>query len=500
MAKAAVLTVGISLTGTALGLGRDLLLARYFGAGGGSDAFLVAWTVPETAYVLVVEGALTLLMIPLFSAALARGDDARAVVATTLPRITFALVVLCAAVLAGAPLLVHALAPGLADPGLAVTCTRYTALTVLTFGVAGYLSAALRAHQVFGPPAALTLVYNVGIVGCMILLHARFGVVSAAGGVALGGLLMVLVQVPAYLRRVGLPHGWHLGGSALTAGAVVPVVAYTLTRQAQVFVERFVASDLSAGTISHLNYAQKIDQIPMLVALLVCAVTFPTLARDVAAGDVAKARHRVEADLRTVTALILVSVAFLIAYAPQVVAVLLQHGEFTAADTAATATVMRVYALGVLGHSFVGVLARPYYADGQRTWFPVAVMAAGLGLTAVLATLGTPLFGAPAIAAANGIGITVAAVLLLTGLRRRVLPISVRAIAGAVGRLALVGAAACGAGLFAARVMTGLTPLPQAIAGGIVVLAVFAGLARLAGFPEIAAVTTAVSRRLRHDD
>ncbi|WP_153040177.1 lipid II flippase MurJ [Actinoplanes sp. TFC3] len=498
LTRAATLTVGVSLTGTLLGLGRDLLLAQLFGADGGTDAFLVAWTVPETAFVLVLEGAMALIMIPAFSRALAQRSDVREVVAATLPRIAALLVALSAAVAAGAPLLVRAVAPGLADYHLAVTCTRLTAITVLTFGLAGYLSAALRAHHVFGAPAALTLVYNAGIVALMVMLHGRFGVVSAALGVAVGSLFMVLVQVPGFLRRVGLPRRWRSGGPVLTIGVVVPVVVYTLTRQAQVFVERFVGSELPAGTISYLNYAQKIGQIPMLIALLVCAVTFPTLARNVAAGEVEKARLRVETDLRTVTALILVSAAFLISYAHPIVAALLQHGAFTGADTAATATILRVYAAGVLGHALVGVLARPFYTGGQRTWFPVGAMAAGLGVTAVLAWLGTPLAGAPAIAAANGAGISVTALMLLFGLRRRVLAISVTAIAGAAGRLAVVAALACAAGLLVAPLLTGIAALLQAATGGLVVLTTFLVLARLAGFPEVTAVAPALSRRIRH--
>ena len=70
--RAAVVTVVITLSGSLLGLVRDLLLARFFGANGGTDAFLVAWTVPETAFPLVVEGAMSLLMIPLFSRALSQ--------------------------------------------------------------------------------------------------------------------------------------------------------------------------------------------------------------------------------------------------------------------------------------------------------------------------------------------------------------------------------------------------------------------------------------------
>ncbi|GAB3845200.1 MATE family efflux transporter [Dactylosporangium cerinum] len=197
-----------------------MLLARFFGAGGATDAFLVAWTVPETAFCLVVEGAMSLVMVPLFSRTLAQQGSVRDLVAATLPRVTVALLIASAAVLLGAPLLVRAVAPGLADPALAVTCTRLTAITVLGFGIAGYLSAALRAHHVFAAPAAIHLAYNAGIIGLMWTLHGRIGVVSAAAGVALGGVLMVLVQLPSFVRHVGLPHPLRVGLPHRAAGCV----------------------------------------------------------------------------------------------------------------------------------------------------------------------------------------------------------------------------------------------------------------------------------------
>ncbi|MEV4703386.1 lipid II flippase MurJ [Actinoplanes sp. NPDC049316] len=482
LVRAALLTIVVTMAGSVLGLVRDLLLARFFGADGGTDAFLVAWTVPETAFVLVVEGAMSLLMIPVFSRALARHRAAREVVAATLPRILVVLVVLSGATAAGAPVLVRVVAPGLADPALAVTCTRLTAVTVLTFGIAGYLSAALRASNVFGAPAAIHLAYNVGIVGLMWTLHGRLGVVSAAAGVALGSLFMVLVQVPSFLRHVGLPRRWRGSAPAVTLGVVAPIVVYTLTRQAQVFVERYLGSSLAPGTISYLNYAQKVAQIPMLIALLVCTVTFPTLARNVAAGEIQQARRRVETDLRTVAALILVATAYLVAFAPQIVAVLLEHGRFTAGDTAATAAVMRVYALGVLGHAMVGVLSRPFFTGARRTWYPAVAMGAGLAVTAGLAVVAVPWLGAYAIAAANGIGITTTAVLLLLGLRRHIVAVSVT---GATARLAAAAAGAGAAGWLAGRAMTTWAALPTAVTGGLLVLGAFVLLGRLAGIEEL---------------
>jgi putative peptidoglycan lipid II flippase len=491
--RAAVVTVVVTLSGSLLGLVRDLLLARFFGADGGTDAFLVAWTVPETAFTLVVEGAMSFLMIPLFSRSL---EQSRQIVASTLPRVAVVLVVLSGMVALGAPILVHVFAPGLADPDLAITCTRLTSITVLTFGLAGYLSAALRANHVFGAPATIHLAYNIGILTLMWTLHGRLGVVSAAAGVALGSVFMVLTQLPSFLRHVGWPRQWtKLSGATVTLGAFAPLAVYTLSRQAQVFVERFLGSSLPPGTISHLNYAQKVAQMPMLVALLVCTVTFPTLARNVAAGEAEAARRRLEGDLRTVTALILLAAAYLIAFAPQLVAVLLQHGEFTAADTAATAAVMRVYALGLAGHALVGVLSRAYFTGAKASWYPAAAMGIGLAVTAVLAVVAVPSLHAYAIAAANGAGITTTAVLLLAGLRTRIVAVSLPAVGAAATRLAFAATGAGGIGWLVGRWLpAGWPTFAEAAAGGVVVLAVFTVLARLAGVDEITALTARLKR------
>ncbi|MDX6364597.1 MAG: putative peptidoglycan lipid flippase, partial [Streptomyces sp.] len=208
LAKAALVTVGLSIAGALLGLGRDQALARLFGAGSDTDAFLVAWTVPEFAATLLIEDGLAFVLVPMFSRAVARrargaaGDPVRAMVTTTLPRLSLAFAAVSALMIAGAPYLVKALAPGLPDPGLAVDCTRLTATCVLSFGLAGYCSAALRAHRRFVAPAAIYVAYNTGIIAAMFVLGGRWGVRSAAVGVAVGGALMVAAQLPALWRQL----------------------------------------------------------------------------------------------------------------------------------------------------------------------------------------------------------------------------------------------------------------------------------------------------------
>ena len=137
VARATAVTAALTLLGSLLGLARDLLLARFYGASADTDAFLVAWTVPETASPLLIEGAMALVMIPVFVRAVAAGPGLAAVVRATLPRLVGGLALAAAAVVLAAPWLVRVLAPGITQPDLAVTCTRVAAVTVVAFGVAG---------------------------------------------------------------------------------------------------------------------------------------------------------------------------------------------------------------------------------------------------------------------------------------------------------------------------------------------------------------------------
>ncbi|MGW7348913.1 murein biosynthesis integral membrane protein MurJ, partial [Streptomyces sp. NPDC054854] len=496
LAKAAAVTAGLTAAGAVLGLVRDQTIAHLFGAGHDSDAFLIAWTVPEMASTLLIEDAMALLMVPAFSHALARRaagragltrlearaqDPVRLLVAATLPRLLVLLAAVASVLVVAAPLVVGALAPGLPDPGLAVECTRLTALTVVSFGIAGYFSAALRAHRSFLPPAAIYVSYNVGIIATMVALHALWGVRAAAAGVAVGGLLMVLVQLPAFIRNVGF--GPRRAKSAprsqrdrdrptlIAFGVIAPVIFFAVFRQSQVLVERFLAASLPSGAISHLNYAQKVAQMPMVLSLMICTVTFPVVAQAMAGGERDKARRRVERDLALASLAVLMGTALVIGYAPQIIQVLFERGAFTHRDTLATASVMRVYGLGLLGHCLVGALSRPFFSTARPIWFPALAMGAGLLVNVVAGAFAVGWWGTYGIAAANAAGISTTAVLLLTGLGSRIIAIQVRRVAISIGRLAVAAIAACGTGWLAGPMIP--DPMLSAALGCLLVPAMF---------------------------
>ncbi|OEV29041.1 virulence factor MviN [Streptomyces nanshensis] len=590
LARAAVITAALTAAGSVFGLLRDQAIAGLFGADAGTDAFLIAWTVPELASTLLIEDAMALILVPAFSLALSRRAAARpdtgdggvlldadaepgrlhprdpvwGLVQRTLPRLLLALTATAALMLFAAPLMVQMLAPGLRDTRTAVDCMRLTSLTVVTFGLAGYFSAALRAHRRFVAPASIYVAYNTGIIAVMYAGHTVWGVRAAALGVAVGGGLMVLVQLPSFVRQLAwrqqhrsaraarraesaakaaakaaakrstraaaqsppkvpagpdgtgaTPHATatadvpapaetraqertpYSGRIALLGlGMLAPVVTYAVSRQSQVLVERYLAAPLPAGAISHLNYAQKVAQMPMVLSLMVCTVTFPVVARALADGDKQRARLRVERDLALVGIVVLLGAAYVTACAPQLIQLLFQRGAFDARDTAATASVMRVYSCGLIGHSLVGALARPFFADARPTWYPAGAMAVGLLITVAAGAVAVHPWGVHGIAAANAAGILTAALLLLYGLGARVVAIDVGRVAAGLVRLLLAAVAATAAGWGVARALA--DPLAGAAAGGVTVLVVFASVALLVRAPELPQLFATVKRRFSH--
>ncbi|MFC4496606.1 lipid II flippase MurJ [Streptomyces ovatisporus] len=569
LARAAAITAAFTAAGAFFGLLRDQAIANLFGADADTDAFLIAWTVPELASTLLIEDAMALVLVPAFSLALSQRaasgrtedgdppggpDPVWAVVTATLPRLSLGLAAAAAALAWTSPLLVRVLAPGLPDASTAVDCMRLTSLTVVTFGLAGYCSAALRAHRHFVAPAAIYVAYNAAIIAVMFAGHAALGVQAAALGVAVGGLLMVLVQLPSFIARLpgraarrrsrtsltppltapatrnpavsasaastpgaGPPTGTdgatpqsglregaqrRVEGrvkqrvALLGFGVLAPVICFALTRQGQVLFERFLAAPLPAGAISHLNYAQKVAQMPMVLSLMVCTVTFPVVARAMADGDRERARRRVERDLALVGIVVLLGTAYVTACAPQIIQLLFQRGAFDARDTADTAAVMRVYSCGLLGHSMVGALVRPFFSGARPTWYPAAAMGAGLSVTVIAGAIAVRYWGVHGIAAANAVGITFAALLLLRGLGARVVAVDVRSVAAGIARLAAACAAAALAGWGAARLVP--DPLAAALAGGVAVLVVFASVAHFVRAPEVPQLFATVKRRLAH--
>jgi putative peptidoglycan lipid II flippase len=229
------------------------------------------------------------------------------------------------------------------------------------------------------------------------------------------------------------------------------------------------------------------------MSLRLATVTFPVVAKALAEGRAEDARRRVERDLSLAGCVVLLGAAAVIACAEQIIGLLFQRGAFTSGDTAATAAVMRVYALGLLGHTLVGALIRSYFSAARKTWYPAAAMLAGLTVTAVGAALLTPPHGVLGLAAANALGISTTAVLMLAGPLRRTLPLRTGAVTRDLAGLVLAAALGCLAAHLAARCCA--APAAGLAAGTLALLATSLGTALALRLPAAEVLRHTVATR-----
>lgn len=403
-----VLTKGV-------GFVREMVLAAQFGASGPMDAYLVAQTLPASVQ-RVFDELLGASLLPLFAGwCVAAGQAAAWARLKSLLRIllwTSALLV--AASLPLAQPLVRALAPGLGGEE-----TRIAALSLLillpgiVFGVAGSIFAALlNYHRRFVCAALFALAGNALALACILFFAGRIGIYSAAAGITAGALLLVLqwFYLPAGRAEPRATDSsatrtefWRLAGPLAAGIALFNLIP---------LVERFLSSWLPVGGIAMLNYAFKVDWLAYVVLVVpITTMIFPRLADAGASGDKQKLLGALHLALKGALLALLPAMIFLGIAAPAVTALLYERGSFTTVHTAGTASILRVYLLGLPGAAATLILFYALYALRQ----PAGRVAAGVAGLLLALSFGWPAmrtWGAIGIAATHAFNFTALALLL----------------------------------------------------------------------------------------
>ena len=496
-----------TLASRVLGYVRDMVVARAFGAGPVTDAFFVAFRVPNLLRRLLAEGALSTAVIPVFARTLATesGEAFRAMVRAVAGATALTLCMVTLAGMLFARAIVTVMAPGwLADPplfDLAVSLTRLMFPYLLLVGLAALATGILNAHRRFFTAAFGPAVLNVGMITAVLLLAHRFQppIVALAVGVLVGGLGQLLVQIPE-VRRLGVPlrpsGAWRHPAVATIARRLAPAAFGLAAVQVTVVVNTLLASLLPAGSISFLYYADRVMEFPLGVfGIALATASLPTMSAQAARADRAGLIDTLGFSLRLSVFVAVPAAAGLVALGAPIVALLFQRGEFGAAAAAATAQALTGYAVGLPAFSATRIAAQTFYALGDtRTPVLLGLLAVAANIVLALALMG-PLAHA-GLALASSLSAYVNLLALLWALRRRLGPIGGRALV----RSALRTGAATVVLWLAARALapagdTGAVAAAHtaaAIAGGAIAFAAAAALLRA---PELSALLGMLRRR-----
>ena len=394
--RAAAVVGAATLASRILGFLRDLVVAQAFGAGPATDAFFVAFRLPNLLRRLVAEGALSSAFIPVFTEYLttrSRAELIRMFRAVAGAMIVVLAVLTIAGVL-GAPLLVRVMAPGFfADPATGTLTVRLTRLMfpyLLFVGLGALAMGMLNAHRHFVTPALAPVMLNLAIIGAVfgVVPHLAEPVFGLAVGVLVGGLGQLAIQLPALARRgllVVPALDRHHPAVARIVRLMTPVALGQSATQLNILVDTVIASFLVGGSVSYLYYADRLVEFPLGVfGIAIATAVLPTLSEQAASRNPAALRATLSFAQRLAAFICLPAAVGLLLLREPLVRVLYQRGEFGPLETAQTAWALGFYALGLVGFASVKIGAQAFYALGD-TRTPVKIAVGAMVLNSVLA-------------------------------------------------------------------------------------------------------------------
>jgi putative peptidoglycan lipid II flippase len=394
---------GNTLLSRILGFLRDLVIARLFGADAATDAFFVAFRIPNALRRLFAEGALSMALVPVLLEHKRRGGQqaVKALVDAAAGTLAAGLLIVTALGILIAPALVLLFAPGFVqDPDqwdLATQMLRLTFPYVLFISLTALAGGVLNTYGRFGVPAFTPALLNLSLIGCAVYLAPLLErpILALAFGVLLAGVAQLAFQLP-FLARLGLLPRPRINprdpGVRRTLGRMGPAILGSSAGQINLLLGTVLASFLATGSISWLYYSDRLMELPIgILGAALGTVILPRLSQHHAAGEPEAFSRTLDWALRWMLLIGLPAAVGLVVLAGPIVATLFHSagpedgsgGAFGAHDVRMTSQSLAAYAGGLLGLLGVRVLVPAYYAR-QEMRAPVRVALLSVAINALL--------------------------------------------------------------------------------------------------------------------
>ncbi len=381
-----------------LGFVRDILIARLFGADAGTDAFLVAFKIPNFLRRLFAEGAFSQAFIPVLSEYKeAQGKEAvRELVQRTAGTLGGVLFLVSLLGVIGAPLLILLFAPGFAGDeykhALASDMLMLTFPYIFFISLVALAGGVLNTFGRFVVPAFTPVFLNLSLIGCALWLAPQMQepITALAWGVLIAGVVQLLFQIPFLMRLgvFGMPKwGGQDEGVKRIMTLMIPAIIGVSVVQINLLFDTIIASFLETGSVSWLYYSDRLVEFPLGVfGIALATVVLPMLSKQVAREDENGFSATMDWSLRWVFLIAVPATLGLVIMAGPMIATLFYYGEFKARDLEMASLSMMAYGSGLLAFILVKVLAPGFYArQDTKTPVKIAIKAVviGMGLNVV---------------------------------------------------------------------------------------------------------------------
>jgi putative peptidoglycan lipid II flippase len=437
MLRAAATVSSLTLLSRITGLARDILIARAFGAGALTDAFWVAFRIPNLLRRLFAEGAFAQAFVPILGEVKQQHESEAIRILLDRVAITLFLVLSLTTVFGviGAPWVVMAMASGLTEPHRAadfesaVWMTRVMFPYIVCMSLVAFASGVLNTWRHFAVPAFTPVLLNLSMIGCSLLISDWFAkpIYALAAGVMLGGLCQLAVQWWA-LSRLGLRP--RLVGPIQPAlkdplvrrimKQMLPATLGVSVAQISLLINTNIATWLTPGSVTWLSFADRLMEFPTaMIGVALGTVLLPSLSKAHAQPDNHQQySHLLDWGLKLMLLLGLPAALCMVLMADALVATLFHYGAFSAADVSQTRLAVMAYSVGLVGLLTIKILAPGFYAK-QDIRTPVKIAIVILILTQLMNVVLVPALAHAGLALAIGLGACLNAMALYIGLRRK---------------------------------------------------------------------------------
>ncbi|HGJ5858920.1 MAG TPA: murein biosynthesis integral membrane protein MurJ [Arsenophonus nasoniae] len=378
-----------------LGFIRDAIIARFFGAGMATDAFFVAFRLPNLLRRIFAEGAFSQAFVPILAEYKnQQGDEAtRTFIAYVSGLLTLILAIVTLAGILAAPWIIYITAPGFTDTpdkfDLTVRLLRITFPYILLISLVSLGGAILNTWNRFSVPAFAPTLLNISMIMSVLLLapYCEPPIIALAWGVFAGGILQLLYQLP-YLKKIGmlvLPRiSLRNSGVWRVMKLMGPAIIGISVSQISLIINTIFASFLQSGSVSWMYYADRLMELPTgVLGVALGTILLPSLAKSFSTGDHQEYQRLMDWGLRLCFLLALPCAIALAILAQPLTVSLFQYGNFTGYDAVMTQRALIAYCVGLMGLIIVKVLAPGFYSR-QDIKTPVKIAIITLILTQLM--------------------------------------------------------------------------------------------------------------------
>ncbi len=363
------------------GLIRDIVIARYFGAGPGMDAFFIAFKIPNYLRRLFGEGGFPQAFVPILTEyKTRRNDDVQQLIDHVTGALGFTLFIITVIGVITAPIIIMIFAPGFIQQkekyDLAVTMLRITFPYILFISLTALAGGILNTYGRFAVPAFTPVLFNISMIICAVWLAPKLAqpVVALAWGVFIAGIVQLLLQFP-YLKSLRLFPRPKLKrsheGVRKVVTQMIPTLFAVSVSQINLIVDMLIASFLVTGSISWLYYSDRLMEFPLGVfGVALATVILPNLSEKHAQGSTEHFNHMLDWGLRWTILISVPATAGLIMLSGPLMITIFHYGEFNLNDVEMAGRSLISYAIGLSGFILIKILSTGFFSR-QDTRTPV---------------------------------------------------------------------------------------------------------------------------------